>query len=63
MATWKVAGSVNLSSRSPEYDSPQEALDTGCELGERFEHDAEFMERMALFYGRPEASCVVICHQ
>lgn len=49
--TWKVVGQMNLSSHTFNYDSPQQALDAGWELGERFEHDAKFMERMALIYG------------
>lgn len=49
--TWRVEGQVNLSCRQFDYDSPREALDAGWELGERYEQNAAFMERMTLIYG------------
>jgi hypothetical protein len=48
--TWKVEHQVNLSSTSFDYDSPRAALDAGWELGERYENDARYMERMARIY-------------
>jgi hypothetical protein len=45
--TWPVEDQVNLSTAKFEYASPREALDAGWELGEKYEADAAFMERMA----------------
>jgi hypothetical protein len=45
--TWSVEGQINLTSYTFEYESPRAALNAGWELGEKFERDALFMERMA----------------
>lgn len=49
--TWPVEDQVNLSKAEFTYGSPREALNAGWELGEKYERDAEFMEKMARIYG------------
>jgi hypothetical protein len=49
--TWPVAEQPNLLKAEFEYGSPREALDAGWALGEYYEADATFMERMARTYG------------
>jgi len=48
--TWQVENQVNLSKAEFTYTSPREALNAGWELGEKYEADAMFMERMARIY-------------
>lgn len=49
--TWPVAEEVHLLKAKFEYASPREALNAGWELGEKYEADASFMERMTRIYG------------
>lgn len=49
--TWPVEDQVNLLKADFEYHSPRAALDAGCKLGEKYEEDAKYMEKMVAMYG------------